>query len=219
MYVLVHKGYVVLGPFKWSRKKFETALEEDYEIITTLPDRMSEGVPYTIDADTKIYSVVAGEDIPHNPRTEVRNGPFWDFTETHAIYHYEPIQLDLQVAKSFMFEELANERWIKENGGCTVILNGTEYSFGTDRETRNILQNALVSPQETMNWKVGNDNWITLSKADIQTVLDTILTHTQSCFDWEKQVTDEINSCVSHDDLLSVVIKEESTNIGTPGAI
>lgn len=206
MFVLVHKGYVVLGPFKWARTKFETALEEDLEITHTLPSEMPEDQPYTIDKNTKIYSVQPGTDIPHNPRIEVKNGPFWTFTDTHAVYHYEPIRLELQTVKSFLLQELAAERWKKENKGIEVTVNGTVYKFNTDVDTRNRLQ--VASNLTEVNWKVGQDNWVTFSQSDIQTVLTAILTHVQQCFDWEKQMTDTINACQTHEALLDIVIAE-----------
>ena len=38
---------------------------------------------------------------------------------------------------------------------------------------------------ESVNWKVDQDTWIVLSKSDIQTVFNSIVTHVQSAFDWE----------------------------------
>lgn len=217
MFVLVHQGYVILGPFIWSRKKFEEALEEDLEIIHALPDKMELNVPYTIDENTKIYSVAPGTDVPHNPRIEARHGPFWTFTDTHAVYHFEPLLLELQAAKNLLMLEVAAERWRKENLGVKVTIQGTEYSFASDRDTRNILLNALNSSLNELNWKVNSTTWLTLTSSDIQTILQTILTYVQTCFDWEKTTIETIQSFTTHQQLVDIVIREPEPTPSLPG--
>lgn len=208
MFVLVHKGYVTLGPFNWSRKKFEEELEEDLEIIHSLPNTMPEGQPYTVDENTKIYSVAPGVDHNINPRIHAKNGPFWEFTDTHALYHYEPLLLELQAAKNLLLPEIAAERWRRENLGVKVTIQGAEYSFASDRDTRNVLQNALNSNLTTLNWKVSSTTWLELTQQDITTILQTILTHVQNCFDWEKTTIDTLMTYTTHQEVADLVIRE-----------
>lgn len=219
MFILVNKGNVVLGPVRWSKKKFETVLEEEFEITTQLPKTMDENIPYVIDKDNTIYSIDRGVDGSYDPRIDILNGPFWTFTDTNAVFHYEPMRMELQAVKNFMLQNLANERWKKENAGCKVTLNGVEYTFRTDRDTRNIFNNALTSTQDTMNWKINVDNWIVLTKSDIQTITNSIMTHVQSCFDWEKQITEQIVTCPAYDLLLNIVIVEPPKQSDRPDII
>lgn len=208
MFVLVHKGYVILGPFNWSRKKFEEAMREELEIFSPLPDKMDLNIPYSVNDNTKIYSVSPGNDIPHNPRIEARHGPFWTFTETNAIYHYQPLLLDLEAAKNIVISEVTAERWRRENQGVKLTINGTEYTFASDRDTRNVLQNALNSNIQELNWKLNSSTWLTLSQSDIKIIYQTILSHVQQCFDWEKNTIESIQSFVNHQQLVDIVIHQ-----------
>ena len=104
--------------------------------------------------------------------------------------------------------EVAAERWRKETLGVKVTIQGTEYSFASDRDTRNILQNALNSGLNELNWKINSTTWLTLTTSDIQTILQTILTHVQSCFDWEKTTIETIQSFTTHQQLVDIVIRE-----------
>ena len=141
-----------------------------------------------------------------NPRTQHLHGPFWQFTDTGAIGSYIAQDLPIDAVKNQMKAEVANQRWIKENSGTTVILNNVEYNFSTTKESRSVLQQALSLNSPQINWKLGGDQWLTLSSQDIQTVLQTILQHVQSCFDWELAKCNEIDLCESLTDLNNVVI-------------
>ncbi|NDC96545.1 DUF4376 domain-containing protein [bacterium] len=213
MFVLVHRGYVILGPLNWSKKKFQEELEENLEIIHSLPTTMPEGQPYTVDENTKIYSVAPGVDHDIDPKIHARNGPFWKFTENHALYHYEPLLLELEAAKNLLLPEIAAERWRRENSGVKVTIQGIEYSFASDRDTRNVLQNALNSNQLTFNWKVNSTVWLELSQQDIALVLQFILSHIQSCFDWEKTTIDTLMSFTTHDQISEFIFKEPITDL------
>jgi hypothetical protein len=206
-YVIVNNGYVIAGPWPWARVRFETVILEDLEVTVELPSTMTPGTPYVVDDNTSIYSVAHGEDIPNDPRTEFSHGPLWDFSTGVAVYHYEPMAMELDSSKTILYQEVADIRWLKEVNGCKVTLGGVEYSFGTDRDTRNVLSSALSSSQETLNWKINSETWITLTKSDLQTVVDAIALYVQSCFDWEKNLVDQINACETAQDIKDVVIE------------
>ncbi|NDD85210.1 DUF4376 domain-containing protein [bacterium] len=182
-------------------------------IIHSLPTTMPEGQPYTVDENTKIYSVAPGVDHDIDPKIHARNGPFWKFTENHALYHYEPLLLELEAAKNLLLPEIAAERWRRENSGVKVTIQGIEYSFASDRDTRNVLQNALNSNQLTFNWKVNSTVWLELSQQDIALVLQFILSHIQSCFDWEKTTIDTLMSFTTHDQISEFIFKEPITDL------
>lgn len=210
MYVLVYKNQVILGPLKWSRFRFENALMEELEVeklISSFPDRAPDDI-ISYNDDARVYPVREGEHVPHNPRIETRNGPFWTFTDREAVFQYRPIRLELEVAKSFLLQELAAERWKRETAGTTISIDGTDVRFNTDRETRNVIQNHIASGIASINWKVSNDNWVTLNQEQLSTVLSGIQSYVQTCFDWEKCTAETINNATTHEQLLDIVIQE-----------
>lgn len=212
MFIVVNNGVVIAGPFKWARKRFEEILLDDLELEVTLPSVMPEGQPYVVNENTKIYSVANGESEPIEPRIQFHNGPFWNFTETHAVKFYKAQNYELETAKGLLKSEVANERWVRENKGTEVTVNGSTLRVGTDKETRNVFQAALNSGLQEMNWKFGSDNWVTLTSSDIQTILAGISAHVQSCFDWEKTTCDQITACTELKQLRDIVVQEPTGN-------
>ena len=214
MYIVVNNGYVIAGPFRWARKRFEEILLDDLEIVAELPSVMPDD-PYMVNENTTIYRVVNGNSEAIEPRIQFHEGPYWNFTDTHAEMYYKAQFHTLEFAKSKLKGELAAERWNKENKGTTIQLNGVDYYFRTDKETRNVFQSALNSGLETLNWKVDENTWLALTQADIQTIISGIATYVQSCFDWEKTISDQIDAC-GFKELLDIVIVEPEEVVEPP---
>lgn len=218
-YVLVHNGQVILGPFFWSKMKFQDAIQEDFELTVQLPDKMTPDQPYTVDAgqNIKIYSVRNGVDIPHNPRIEIHHGPFWEFFDTHAEYHYRPHRMELPVAKSQALRELAAERYNKEVAGTKITLQNLEISIDTSREGRTnyIHKYSAMDTGDVISWKFP-EGWLTLAKDEIGQIVDAINTHVQQAFDWEKGLADQINGSGTHEILSSIVVVQPKTADSVP---
>jgi hypothetical protein len=207
MFVIVHDNTVILGPMRWSKYKFENVILEECEVDTTLPTTNDNLDPITVSDNVKILPVQRTENPDFNPTIEMLHGPFWEFTDTVAIMSYTVQPLPLDAAKAMLKDRVAAERWTKENSGVTVNLNGTDYSFGTDRATRLVLMNAQAST-DNINWKQDRDTWVTLTPANVQTVLSTVLAHVQSSFDWEYTKLQAIDACASSEDLAGINITE-----------
>jgi hypothetical protein len=214
MYVLVFNNQIILGPVNWSRFRFENAIIDELDI-----ESLETGLPNSAPSDVitnqvgsevfKIYPVKEGEHLPHNERIEIRNGPFWEFTETEAVFHYEPQRLELSVAKQFLHEKLADVRWRKQNEGITVKINEVDVPFSTDKDTCSILQNYISTNAQTVKWKVGTNNWIDLDSTNLVTVLGEIQNHIHQCFEEENTITELINNAETHEELLEIDIGEE----------
>lgn len=208
MFVIVHNNSVILGPMRWNRFRFENEIQEECEVSCTLPDRNDDLDPIVVSNEIKILPILGTENPEYNPKIEILHGPFWEFTDTQAIYHYEVVPMNIDSAKNMLKEQVTAERWNKENAGVNVTLNGTEYTFKTDKETRAILHNA-VSNMESINWKQDQETWIQMTNGDTQTVLTAILTHVQACFDWEFNKFQEIDACNTLEMLDAVVIVDQ----------
>lgn len=208
MFVIVYNNSVILGPMRWNRFRFENEIQEECGAPVTLADRNDDFSPVIISGEIKIIPVQGAPNPDFNPKIEFLNGPFWEFTDTEATQSYQVERLAIDAVKNMLKESVTAERWKKENSGVKVSIAGTEYSFRTDKETRVVLQNAATN-LTSVNWKHDRETWSTLSSEDVQNVLASVLTHVQSCFDWEYTKFQEIDACTTHEELDSVVIIEE----------
>ena len=207
MFIIVHNNSVILGPMRWNQYKFENTILEDCEFDANLPATNPNLDPIKVSDEIYILPIQGTENPEFNPTIEMLHGPFWEFTDSVAIRSYTVQPLPLDAAKTFLKENVSAARWIKENAGVSVTLNGVDYTFGTDRETRAVLLNAQASTN-SINWKIDRDTWVTLSPTDIQTVLSTVLAHVQSAFDWEYNKLQAIDACLNLQDLAAINITE-----------
>jgi hypothetical protein len=212
MFVIVHNNSVVLGPMRWNRFRFENFLVEELETTFTLPQKNESESPIVVSDEIKILTVVGTPDPAYNPKIEILYGPFWEFTETSAISSYQVWPMSIDAVKNMLKEQTAAERYTREISGTTVKINEVDYIFSTDRDTRNVIQNALISSQASFNWKLARDMWVMLTNTELQAILDAITMHVQECFDWEFDKIVEIDSCTTLTELDAVVIKEENTD-------
>jgi hypothetical protein len=192
---------------RWSRFKFENVILEECEVDTTLPATNANLDPITVSDNIKILPIQGTENPEFNPTIEMLHGPFWEFTDTVAIMSYTVQPLPLDAAKAMLKDRVAAERWTKENSGVTVNLNDTDYNFNTDKATRGVLIHAQAGT-DNINWKQDRETWVTLTPADVQTVLSAVLAHVQASFDWEYTKLQAIDACVTHEDLAAINITE-----------
>ena len=217
MFVIVYNNSVILGPMRWNRYRFENEIKEECEVTASLPDRNDNFDAIVVSEEVKILPVqgtaVQGTQDPvFNPRIEYLHGPFWEFTDTAAIQSFTVEKYNIDAVKNFLKAETANERWIKQNKSVSVTVDGVSYDFPTDENTRLVLQQALTSGLESFNWKLNTDTWVILTSTNVQNILTQIITHIQTCFDWEMDKIAEIDACVAHLELDALEIKEPSVS-------
>lgn len=212
MFVIVYNNSVVLGPMRWNRFRFENEILEECDVTVTLPMRNDNLDPIAVSDEIKILPIQGTPDPAFNPKIEFLNGPFWEFTDSTATMSYRVEKHSIDAVKSMLKDKVATERWNRENSGVLVSLNGIEYKFKSDKETRAVLQSA-ASNIDGINWKHDKETWIQMSNADVQAVLNSILTYVQSCFDWEFAKFQEIDRCETLEQLDSIVVKESNGEI------
>jgi hypothetical protein len=206
MFVIVHNNSVVLGPMRWNRHRFENFLAEEIEINYTLPTNNE--IAITILPEVRILPIQTTPNPAYNPKIEMLYGPIWEFTDSSAISSYEVRPIAIDAVKNMLKEQVAGERYFREITTVDVTINDTVYKFSTNRETRNVIQNALTASVSSFNWKMDRDTWVTLTNTELQAILDAITAHVQSCFDWEYSTIAAINACTTSDELDAIVIVE-----------
>jgi len=203
MYVLIHKDRVLVGPMGWNLGMFEGALQR-INILATLPRTDPETLPLVIDDDTRI--TYARMIIPtHNELTETYYGPFWDFSGDVTVGNYEIKPREIPQIQEILIRRAADIRYQKEISGVKLTVQNIEVTVDTSRETRDNYAKhyLLMGDSNTINWKF-REGWLTMSKAELATVVQACNNHVQNAFNWEKNKVDEITSKTTAEDLMSV---------------
>jgi hypothetical protein len=211
MFAVVYKNRVLVGPMGWNRGIFQGSLEKE-KIITILPRVAPQQLPYIVNNDAKI--MVVFENRPEiNPMVEYYYGPLWEINDDNVVANYEVNDIAIGAARNNFKTLAAEERWKKEITGTKINIQDTEVTIETDRETRNIFvqKYSIMGENETVNWKFP-ERWLVLTKSELGQVIGAGATYIQSCFDWEKSISDQIDFATTKEELLQIQIKETEQN-------
>ena len=211
MFVIVYNGNVILGPMNWNARRFSEIIEEDCEVSVVLNLKNDEDNIITVNDQIKIYPVTSEANPEYNPRTQMLNGPFWTYTDTHAVSSMQVQSLPLEAIQNFLRQDAGAERWKKQYSGVKVTINGTEYSFATDPVTRTTFHQYLTSGIASVNWKIDQVTWITLTAENISAIFTAIVNHIQTAFEWEAAKNTEITAATL-ETINSIVITETNAS-------
>ena len=209
MYAVIYDNKVLVGPMNWNRGMFQGALEKkgiSYELSRTAPNNL----PLIIDEHAKIMRV--DEIRPEmNPLLEFYYGPLWDITEETAIANYEVHDSPIESMRYNLKQLAAQERYNKEVLGTTVIIQDHVVTIDTNRGARDVFvqKYLLMADSDTVNWKFLS-TWLTLTKQDLGLIVQVIDQHVQTCFDWEADISNQLDLADTKQALLAVAI---NTNI------
>jgi hypothetical protein len=208
MFVIVYNNSVILGPMRWNKFRFENEILEECEVTKSLPNKNEDQV-ITVSENIKIYPVQGSPNPQFNPIIEHLNGPFWEFTETHAISSYQVQSLPIDAVKNTLKSETATERYSREIAGIKITIQETEVTIDTNRGDRDIFVQKflLMSESDTVQWKFP-EGWLTLSKTELGTIVSAGSNHVQSQFDWEATKIAEIDACETLEQLSEIVIRQ-----------
>lgn len=207
MYVVKFKERIVLGIIPWNHQYIQDVMRNRYRITIELPYLEPEATefPYVVNDDIIIYPASENRDLNINPMIQQYYGPTWEFLENTVIAHYEIQSLDLHSAQSNYRARAAAYRYDKEIAGTKITINGVEYKLETDRFNRSkyVEKYIMLAENQTVNWKF-DDQWVILSKQDIQNIVQAIDNHIQAAFDWELSMINSIESAANLADLLAI---------------
>jgi hypothetical protein len=139
---------------------------------------------YRLKSDGVIYPQITTEQynlwanaIPRNPKADA----------------YEPVELPTEPEQLVATaEQIAAYRWQIENGGVTVLIDGTPHRFDTTRENRAmwlaVQLQAMANPSFSQPWKTLDGVFIHLTAAQILTVCTAVYGHVAACFGREAQL-------------------------------
>jgi hypothetical protein len=208
MYAVIYDNRVLVGPMNWNRGMFQGALERkgiQYPLPRTAPNNL----PLTIDEHAKIMQV---EEIKPelNALVEYYYGPLWDITETKAIANYEVHDTPIESARYNLKRLAAQERYKKEILGTTVTIQDNLVTIDTNRGAKDVFvqKYLLISDSDTaVNWKFP-ETWLTLTKNDLGLCVAAVNQYIQQCFDWELNISVQIDQAQNKQELLAITIVE-----------
>jgi hypothetical protein len=195
MYALIHKNEIKVGPRDY-HVAFFNKFFEDNSIAHQAPNYYDSRESIIFDDDSKIVWVNDAVMPSYNPITEQLSGPYWDVSSEPVSGYYEVVDRSLDSGKSDLKSMVASARYTQEVSGVKVMIQGTELLIDTSRDSRDIwFQSLVLLPDNaTQEFKFSSDQWLVLSKTDIQMIVNSIVSHVQSAFSWESAKIIEINS-------------------------
>ena len=212
MYAVIYDNRVLVGPMNWNRGMFQGALERkgvQYSLPRTAPNNL----PLTINEHAKIMQV---EEIKPelNALVEYYYGPLWDINETKAIANYEVHDTPIESARYNLKQLAAQERYKKEILGATVTIQEQTVTIDTNRGAKDVFvqKYLLMAESDTVNWKFP-ETWLPLTKNDLSLAVQAGAQYIQSCFDWELNITEQIDLAETKEQLLAIVIIEQNNNL------
>lgn len=217
MYILQKDNQTFYGPNIWNPKLIESYIEDDFEIEMVVP-QIAPTSGTNIGHNIFVYTL-SNTDIPkYNPKIETPHGPFYRIENNLAIQYYEIIDKQINFVKSELLQKLAENRWKKEISGTIINVQNIDLKITTQRGERDIFLQAVQNNLDNQTWKLFDTNnqpvWLTLSIADLQLIVSSIINHIQSVFDWEKIIAESINNATTLTDLDSIDIGDIVPNIG-----
>lgn len=215
MYVITDhntQNFVILGPIAWKPRYMSDVLSDelDQDIVITNADETR--VPFdvvpgvTIRKCTTVYADI-------NSKIHRLDGPYWTYddanTEVQAVASWVQGDKDIEVVKGELKNVIADMRWMKENKGITLNIQGIDVWCDTSRGNRDIfLQKYTLMPDNTtINWKFPN-GWLSLSKTELGTIVTEGANYIQTCFDWEASKSTIIDACTTLAELDALVFDD-----------
>jgi len=194
-YVLVQNDRVLNGPRAWNWRSFNSTLTEELGITYTLPLTYTDTTPIQIAPGVIIYYAEYRHD-PVNLKIQYEHGPFWDFSTGIAIGTFQILDADLTWVKGNLKNIVATNRYIYEQAGTQVTVQGQPVTVDTSREGRNIFiqKYLLMADGETAQWKFP-EGWRTISKAELGSIVAQGAAYIQAQFTWEALKGAEIDAC------------------------
>lgn len=213
LYTLLHNNQIKVGPRTWHKGFFDRYLKS-HNIQSDLPYDYSGTETIVINQDIKIVKTSAATYPPYNKYTEQLAGPTWVLSSNPIIGYYTATERNLIAAKNDIKQDLAAKRYEKENSSITVTIQNTEVQVSTHRDDRHIWFQSLIllSDNTTQRFKFTNDVWLDLTKTDIQSIVDAIRMHVQTCFAEESENSSLIDAAETKQEVETLIESMKNAN-------
>lgn len=210
MFIIQQNNNIVYGPANFNYAMFNHIITEELELESNLPTILPVNEVHIVDANT---SVIPAEltYISYNSKIEQLSGPFWDISETKAIGHFEIANKSVDSIKNELKQIVTANRYLVETADFTTTIQGTEVIVEGSRENKTIflISYSALPDTGTFTWKFPkSNNFVMCSKADILSIIQLFVAQTQSAFDFESEKFNEIDACITIEELDSVILEK-----------
>jgi hypothetical protein len=211
MYALIHDSQLILGPIGYNYRLINAELEE-LEVEERVAPRDGENVPIQINENTALVRAV--QIIPaHDTRFGSVGNFEWEIIRENDI----PVRVEmtypingksLETIKYEYKQQVSPIRRGKEDTVIEVNLNGNTVLVSTSRDERLSYVSKLVSSPGPHNFKFGNDVWLQITTVELEYIISQIDLKVQEAFDWEYTKIQEIDACVTGEEVYDVILRE-----------
>ena len=208
LFVIVENNFVIWGPKPWNKRNFDDVILSDCDIEANLPQYNDSNAIITVSDEVKIYPIVRLDDPDINGKIQRLEGPWWNFTDTHAEMSYTAGDQPIDLVRATLKNTVAANRYVVEVSGVKTTVQGVEVTVDTARGSRDIFFSAYTTMTEsdTIGWKFP-EAWLTLTHAELGSIVAAGKAHIQSCFNWERTKGEEIDACTTLEQLDAVVLE------------
>jgi len=211
MYALIHNSQLILGPIGYNYRMINSELE-DLEIEYKVAPRDYENVPILVNENTYILPVNQIIE-PHDSRFRSVGNFQWQVIRENEIpvrvdMTYEVHDKSLEQIKAEYKSQVAPIRREKENTTIEIEINQTPISVSTSREDRLSYVSKLVASPGPHTFKFNNDVWMQITTTELEYIISQIDLKVQEAFDWEYSKIQEIDACISGEEVYNVVLRE-----------
>ena len=206
-YIIVeNRQTLLLGPIPW-KPRFIQAEFDDLEINYQVPPVEPGYVnlrKLNFNCDIEIFPIKSVEIPEHDKIFQQLAGPFFIYNEDNtATCYYSAVESTVPLIVGALKDLTSNVRYQNEIAGTTISIQGTEIRLPTDRESKGKFYSLNVANIDTINWKF-TEGFISLTRQDIQDIVNSITKYVQIQFDWEKQILDKIDAAATIEDLKTI---------------
>ena len=208
---LIHNNSLELGPMGFNVRMINSELE-DLEVeerispqsYTELPIHFSDNLTHLLPLERNTP--------PYDPKYYNLGNFDWEIVTENdipikVVLNHPIVEKTLEEVKTLRKQEVAPYRRKKENTIITLTVNETAVEVSTSRDERLLLASKLAASPGPHNYKFYN-TWLEITTQELQFIVSEIDKVVQAAFDWELAKLQEIDACVSIDDVYDVVIRE-----------
>ena len=216
MYVIKNNdGHVIWGPKIWDRSEMQSKIYSYFNINFPIQwANPNEKVIQINDEGASIWPVIFRNNPDWNKKTQKLDGPFYDYSDTHAEQYYTAIDMTLDEVKNNAKNVIDEGRNIAIGGSTPVTVNGTDYLIDVSKEQRHNYSSGIPG-----NWQLKRitstdtsgdydtyetaKEWVTLTQDNLDTIDTAIKDFIQEQFDINKSEHAAIDAFTSTDDILT----------------
>jgi hypothetical protein len=223
-YVFVqNRKTILLGPFFWSKyRTFQSECDELFEngdLSTEFKIPSEEQGYINIGEGFEIFPLTESTGTVHLDMFEEPVGPYYSFVGKEAKESYSAKELPIESVRINLKKVVSAERYNRENLRTTIYVGNSSISVGTDRNARIYYSSLLTGIGDSpINYKSSN-GFISLTGEDLKTIVDGIYSYVQEQFNWEKSMSELIDSTDSVEGLKSVLTTIRPITPPTPFTI